>query len=92
MDHTTIISIEKCAHRRASERRERHEEGGGHSERAWIKQYSPFFHFHCADPPGRGRVDGGGEEGHLPEEGGGRGVDGDQRDIQVIERDFFQEI
>jgi len=27
------LSVEKCAQRRASARRERHEEGGGHSQR-----------------------------------------------------------
>jgi hypothetical protein len=31
--HGDVISLKKCAHRRASARRERHEKGGGHSER-----------------------------------------------------------
>ncbi len=39
--------------------------------------------FFVLDPAGRGCADGGGEEGHHAEEGG-RGVDGDQRDIQVF--------
>ncbi len=49
-----------------------------------IKNY--FLNNFCLfvlDPAGRGRADGGGEEGHHAEEGG-RGVDGDQRDLQVI--------
>ncbi len=49
-----------------------------------IKNYFLNRFFYCwVDPAGRGRADGGGEEGHHAEEGG-RGVDGDQRDFQVI--------
>jgi hypothetical protein len=48
-----------------------------------IKNYSLNYFVVVLDPAGRRCADGGGEEGHHAEEGG-RGVDGDQRDFQVI--------
>ncbi len=47
------------------------------------KLFSKLFFLFVLDPAGRGCADGGGEEGQHAEEGG-RGVDGDQRDFQVI--------